>query len=113
MKIEKTDKGEEYKFDFSELEKEKGARADLLEPFYLAGDLFGFTIQRGTLTPGQIDLIFEREKRKLNITHDFHKANGYYETDDYEKGNKLYFRGYCIQQLEEISKNKTVDELER
>ena len=47
-----------------------------------------------------------QEKKKLNITQKFHKANGYYETDEYEKGNELYFRGYCIQQLEEMSKQE-------
>ena len=69
-------------------------------------DLYGFTIERGMLTEDQIDQIFEQEKKKLNITQKFHKANGYYETDEYEKGNELYFRGYCIQQLEEMSKQE-------
>ena len=106
LKVEKTENGEVYKFDYTGLQKDIMERPDLLEPFYLAGDLYGFTIERGTLTEEQIDQIFEQGKKKLNIAQKFHKANGYYETDEYEKGNELYFRGYCIQQLEEMSKQE-------
>ena len=106
LKIEKTENGVIYKFDYTGLQKDIMERPDLLEPFYLAGDLYGFTIERGALTEEQIDQIFEQEKKKLNIAQKFHKANGYYETDEYEKGNELYFRGYCIQQLEEMSKKE-------
>ena len=106
LKVEKTENGEVYKFDYTGLQKDIMERPDLLEPFYLAGDLYGFTIERGTLTEEQIDQIFEQEKKKLNIAQKFHKTNGYYETDEYEKGNELYFRGYCIQQLEEMSKQE-------
>ena len=114
LKVEKSKcEGEIYKFDYSGLQKNKEARPDLLEPFYLAGDLYGFTIQRGTMNQGQVDYLFEREKEKLGIKHEFHKANGYYETDKYDEADKLYFRGYCIQQLEKLSKEKKVNDIER
>ena len=49
----------------------------------------------------------------MGIKRDFHKANGYYETDNYEEADKLYFRGYCIQQLEKLSKKKNLEDIER
>ena len=112
LEIKNTENGDIYDFDYTGLPPKKiMRRPDLLEPFYLAGDLYEFTIERGTLTAEQIDQIFEQEKKKLNITQEFHKANGYYETDEYDKGDKLYFRGYCIQQLEKMSKKEK--EIER
>ena len=86
-------------------------RGDLEEPFAINGDMYGFTILRGTMTVKEIDDIFEEEKKNLKIIHEFHKANGFYETDKYEEGNKLCFRGYCMQQLEKESKRE--DEIER
>ena len=79
-------------------------RGDLLEPFVILGDLIGFTIERGTLNPLQVDYIFEQKKKELGLNYSFHKANGFYETDKWEEADQKYFRGYCIQQLEEISK---------
>lgn len=93
-----------------EFEK-KPFREDLQEPFAINGDMFGFTILRGTMTEKEIDGIFEEEKESLKIIQQFHKANGFYETDKYEEGNKLYFRGYCMQQLEKDSKRES--EIER
>lgn len=106
IKMKKTESGEIYEFDYTNLIKEKNIRPDLLEPFYLIGDLYGFTIQRETLNPEQVDYIFEKERKKLGIKSNFHKSNGYYETDKYEEANTKYFRGYCIQQLEELSKKQ-------
>ena len=37
----------------------KGDRGDLLEPFFFLGDLFGFTIIRGTLTEGEVYDLFK------------------------------------------------------
>ena len=113
LKVEKGEDGEIYKFDYTGLQNNNETRPDLLEPFYLVGDLYGFTILKGTLNQGQVDYIFEKEKEKLGIKRDFHKANGYYETDNYEEADKLYFRGYCIQQLEELSKKKNLEDIER
>ena len=90
-------------------------RVDLLEPFALSGDLIGFTIERGTLNPLQVDYIFEQKKKELGLNYSFHKANGFYETDKWEEADKKYFRGYCIQQLEQNSKrnDKEHDDIER
>src|SRR5690554_4434050 len=74
------------------------------EPFLISGDAIGFTVIKGTITE-EVDKIFEEEKRKLNIPYEFHKANAYYETDDYRMGKELYYRGYCVQALEAMHKN--------
>lgn len=86
-------------------------RKDLLEPFLINGDTIGFTILRNSLTESQVDTIFEQQKKKLNMPYEFHKANGYYETDDWSQGNCKYFRGYCICELCYAHKNK--NEIER
>lgn len=109
-KLKKDQEG--YKIEYPE---RKLPREDLLEPFLVAGDLMGFTIKRGTLNSKQVDYIFEQKKKELGINYSFHKANGFYETDKWEEGAEKYFRGYCIQQLEENSKieEKKQEELER
>ena len=98
-----------------EYPKEQITRADLLEPFLLTGDLMGFTIKRDSLSANQVDYIFEQKKKELKINYSFHKANGFYETDKWEQAQEKYFRGYCIQQLEENSKidRKKQEESER
>ncbi len=73
------------------------------EPFQF-GDLFGFTIIKNSVDTELIYKIFEREKTLLNIYWDFHTINGFYETDEYRLGKEKYYRGYCLQQLEELSK---------
>lgn len=84
----------------------KGDRGDLLEPFFFSGDLFGFTIIRGTLTEGEVYNLFKIVKDELNIKYEFHYDNGFYETDNYIEGNNKYFRGYCMQYLEHRAKNR-------
>ena len=49
--------------------------------------------------------IYEKCKRKLNIDFQFHTINGYYETNNWEEGNELFFRGYCIDILSNYHKN--------
>ncbi len=53
-----------------------------------------------------MDFIFEETKKELQIPYEFHKAHGFYETDEYAEGNHLYFRGYLIQQLNTKHKKK-------
>lgn len=65
------------------------------EPFII-GDMFGFTIYRDSLNDKKVLAIFHELKVKLEIEAEFHINSGYYETNDYELGNELYFRGYCI-----------------
>ena len=108
--------GLEYnRYDYFSINNLETRRGDLIEPFSILGDLYGFTIERDSMSAEQIDVIFEEIKSKLRIEQKFHKANGFYETDKYEEGGKLYYRGYCIQQLEVISKEKeeTENEIEK
>lgn len=79
-------------------------RADSLEPYIGSGDLIAFTIKRDSMQAKEVNTIFDSEKEKLQIPYDFHRADGYYETDFYQEGDKQYFRGYCLQRLEEESK---------
>ena len=79
------------------------------EPFVL-GDLIGLTVYRGSITREEILKIYEEEKEYLQIPFDFHIADGYYETNNYEEGNEKYFRGYCIDLLSNLHKpyNKVI-----
>jgi len=104
---------EYYEYDHLSGKDLETGKAYNEEPFNMIGDLYGFTIERNSLTAEQVDAIFEEEKVKLNIQQEFHKANGFYETDKYEEGDKLYFRGYCMQQLEEMSKQGKELDIER
>lgn len=82
-------------------------RLDLENPFCLF-DTIGFSINRDTMDNDEVDFLFNYIKDKLNINYEFHSSNGYYETDDYNLGNKLYFRGYCIANLANKHKEKEV-----
>ena len=74
-------------------------RQDLSAPFRILGDMIGLTILRDTLKIEEVYALFDQTKEELNITYDFHYANGFYETDDYGKGHNKLFRGYAIQML--------------
>ena len=73
------------------------------EPF-IYGDVIGFTVYRNTITEKEVLEIFNKCIIALNINFDFHLANGYYETNDWELGNNQYFRGYCIDLLPNLHK---------
>ena len=81
----------------------------LFEP-WLFGDTFGFTIYRNSLPKEIILSIYEKYKQELNIPFDFHIADAYYETNKWEEGTELFFRGYCIDILSNYHKesNKTL-----
>lgn len=76
----------------------------LFEP-WIFGDTFGFTIYRNSLPKEVILSIYKKYKQKLNIPFDFHIADGYYETNKYEEGSDLFFRGYCIDILSNYHKD--------
>lgn len=57
-----------------------------------------------TLSREYVLMIFDYYYKKLNINFNFHIADGYYETNDYELGGKKYFRGYCIDILSNLYK---------
>ena len=78
----------------------------LQEPFLIDGDTIGFTVLRGQIDEELVDFIFEETKKELQIPYEFHKAHGFYETDEYAEGNHLYFRGYLIQELNTKHKKK-------
>lgn len=80
------------------------------EPF-LFGDTFGFTTYRDSIDNNLIYSIYEYYKKELNITFDFHIADGYYETNNYSLGNEYYFRGYCMDLLSTLHKEDTIKEL--
>lgn len=91
--------------DFVDMES-KTKLGYMCEPFNILGDLYGFTTIRDSISNEEIYKIYSEEKEKLNIYWDFNIIDGYYETDSYANGNKKYFRGYCMEQLEELSKTK-------
>lgn len=72
---------------------------DHCEPFQTCGDTIGLTILRDTLTEDEVYSLFDQTKKELNITYDFHYANGYYETDLYAEGGTKLYRGYIIPML--------------
>jgi hypothetical protein len=74
----------------------------------ILGDVFSIVIYRDTISNDEIYKIFIEEKNKLNITHEFHYDDGYYETDDWTLGNELYYREYGISFLEDRSKKKEI-----
>lgn len=75
----------------------------LVEPFIL-GDMFGFTVYRDSIEKELILELYKKNKEELKIDFDFHIKDGYYETNKYEEGNILFFRGYCIDILSNYHK---------
>ena len=70
------------------------------------GDLFGFVVDPRYISEEEILEIFRNNKIKMRIREQFHYNFGYFETYDWVQGNKLYYFGYCIQELDERSKLK-------
>lgn len=75
------------------------------EPFII-GDVVGLTTYRDSISTEEVLSIFQRQKEKVNLNVEFHIADGYYETNDYSEGKDKYFRGYCIDLLSNIHKDK-------
>jgi hypothetical protein len=88
--------------DYDNMKNEFGL---LMEPFVF-GDTFGFTIYRDSLTYEEIINIYKYYKEELNIKFEFHIKDGYYDTNDWCRGNKLFFRGHCIDILSNYHKDK-------
>ena len=70
------------------------------------GDNFEFTVLRGTITKEEIISWVNACKKSLNMQEEFHIADGYYETNDFEERGTKLFRGYCLQILEKLHKPK-------
>lgn len=80
----------------------------LMEPF-LFGDAFGFTIYRNSLSKDEIIEIYHQCRKELEINFCFHVIDGYYETNKWEEGSELFFRGYCIDILSNYHKTLNND----
>lgn len=76
----------------------------LFEP-WIFGDTFGFTIYRDSLPKEIILSIYEKYKQELNITFDFHIADGYYETNKWKERKAFFFRSYCLDILSNYHKD--------
>ena len=74
--------------------------------YFQIGDLCGFVTLSGYNK--LVEMIINEEFK--DFEYPYHYATGLYDTDDWVKGNKQYYFGYCIQQLEENSK---ISDLER
>lgn len=90
---------------YGEYDNMKNKFGLLMEPFVF-GDTFGFTIYRDSLTYEEIINIYKYYKEELNIKFEFHIKDGYYDTNDWCRGNKLFFRGHCIDILSNYHKDK-------
>ena len=69
--------------------------------YFQHGDLFGFVVNRGYKKIVE-DLINQEFK---DFKYDIHYNCGFYDTDNWVEGGEKYYFGYCIQQLEENSKD--------
>lgn len=73
-------------------------------PCIVSGDIIMLLTKRGNIEDENVCKAFKKAKEESDIDKDFHYLSGYYETDDWEKGNFKYYLGYCIQELEHRSK---------
>ena len=78
---------------------------NLPEPF-LYGDAIGFTVYRDSISREIIIDLFEKICNELNIDFSFHISDGYYETNKYEEGGELFFRGYAFSIISNLHKNR-------
>ncbi len=88
--------------DIEEIDKityKNQSRFGILHEPFCYGDTFGFTIYRDSLSVEEVLDIYNLYKEELQIDFNFHIADGYYETNLWEEGNKLFFRGYAIDLL--------------
>lgn len=88
--------------DLKELDSEVFSNT---EPF-IFGDMFGFTVYSNTIEYDQVVEIFNMLLKSNSIKTLYHISHGYYETNSYKEGNKLYYRGYCIQLVSNLHKKE-------
>lgn len=79
----------------------------------LFGDDIEFTVLRDTVTKEEIVNWFNEYKSVLEMKEEFHIADGYYETNNYEERCYKYYRGYCLQTLEKFHKKETQKEINK
>lgn len=102
---------EDFNFLFDENQKSSGFGLKT-EPFKL-GDMVGLTMYRDSLLTEEVIAIFDSVKTKYNYKYPLHYANGYYETNDYNKANEKYFRGYCIDIVSSMHKENIKKQLQK
>lgn len=95
-----------FESDFVRLGEKTNGFGLKQEPFIL-GDFVGLTTYRDSISNEEVLNMFKEEKEKLNLNVEFHIADGYYETNNYEEGNTKYFRGYCIDTLMKLHKKQS------
>ena len=85
---------------------------NFMDPF-IFGDCFQFTVLRDTVPKEQIVKWVNECKEKLNMKEEFHIADGYYETNNYNEGRTKFYRGYCMQILETFHKLQVQKKLKK
>ena len=103
--IEKGKKILVFEDEFTKLGEERLNIFGYKEEPFLYGDLIGFTVYRDMVSKDEVINIFNSCKQKLEIDFNFHMADGYYETNNFDEANKKYFRGYCIDLLSNLHKS--------
>ena len=75
-------------------------------PFITAGDIIVLITKRGSISDEEVYKCFKEAKEESKLGKDFRYLSGYYETDEWVKGNVEYHGGYCIPELEHRSKKR-------
>lgn len=73
-------------------------------PFITSGDIIVLITQRDSVSDEEVYKYFREAKEESGLGKDFHYLSGYYETDEWAKGDVEYYGGYCIPELEYRSK---------
>ena len=84
-------------------------RGRLPHDWFEFGDAVGLTIHNKSINPQVVYTIFNMNKDELQIDLDFHYSTLAYETNDYTKGSRRYYRGYAIQSSLSMHKEKNKD----
>lgn len=85
---------------------------NFIDPF-IFGDSFSFTVMRDTVTKDEIINWVNKCKDSIDMKESFHIIDRYYETNEYEEGNKMLYRGYCLQILANMHKSTIKKEISK
>lgn len=78
---------------------------------YIFGDCFQFTVLRDTVSKDQIvEWVYECKKMH-NMKYEFHIADGYYETNNWNERNVKLYRGDCLKILEQFHKPECIKKI--
>lgn len=87
-------------------EKEISSCFDLNTDPCIVGDTFVITIYNSSASREEILSIFNNLVSSRKIDYSFHIADGLYETNNYREGGSKLYRGYCMQILSSLNKDK-------